>query len=208
MVGLVAMPYFSARSTVTTAAVAATPATVIVRSVVPSLADPETPDVLTEADLMAIDTTSIERMTAARAEWIVLEYFTLDPGDDWSDRVDVAGRIDVGDLLPMVQSLDTVSYVEWVRAVAVERVRAGAYQVTVVMRRTVALDGRTYRRLPVEEVVLHIRVGDDGLPELESTPVIVEGTPVAPGGSLETIGHLQDQIGIGWPSDQAADADN
>ena len=57
------------------------------------LAEPEAPTELSEADLMAVDTGSIQQKVAGRAEWLVLEFFTLDPSDPWRDRVETASGL-------------------------------------------------------------------------------------------------------------------
>lgn len=131
-----------------------------------ALPPPAEPDLLSEADLRALDPVRIERLIAAHAEWIVLEALTRDPNDSWSDRLSIAGGVEIieGD------ASDGVSYVEWVRATLSEEVGPGRWLATVLVRRLVALDGVTYRRLPVELVEVQLLLADDERPSLAAPP--------------------------------------
>ena len=54
---------------------------------------PAAPAIVSEADLMAVEPGEFQRTVAARAEWVVLEFFSLDPGEDWGDRVSAASSL-------------------------------------------------------------------------------------------------------------------
>ena len=213
VVGAVVMPRFTSGSVASVPEADSTTTSTVLAPVavaVAPLADPSTTDALSEADLMAIDVTAVERAVASRAEWVVLEFFSLDPGDSWIERVESAAGMDMGSgTLPSSPTPDTVSYVEWVRVTSLEAIRHGRYRVEVMMRRLVSLDGVAYERLSVEEVVVELLVNADGFPELVSVPIIAEAIPQPMVGSVIAVGRRLDQAGIGWPSeDETVEADD
>lgn len=158
------------------------------------------PGVLSEADLMAVDRVRLERSVAARAEAFTLEFFTLDPGDDWRARAAVAAGRPLGDgVAPEASSEATVSYVEWVATVDVEERGAGSYTVVVAMRRLVATDGMSFSRLPVEWVEMQVELDAEGVPRAGSLPALIAAPEVA-GDVLGGAGRFEDGAGIDWPS--------
>lgn len=164
------------------------------------LVPPPATDVLSEADLMAVDRVRLERSVAARAEAFTLEFFTLDPGDDWQARTaSAAGRPLAEDVAPEAPETATVSYVEWVSTVDVEERGAGSYTVVVAMRRLAAADGATYVRLPVEWVELRVELDAAGVPRAGSLPAIIP-VPQVDGDVLGGAGRFVDGAGIDWPS--------
>lgn len=166
-----------------------------------ALAEPEVTGGLSEADLMAVDREGTERTVAGTAEWLVLEFFTIDPSEVWTERVQAASGLRLPDgLAPELSSAGTVSYVEWTRTRSLTQIGPDTYQALVLIRRLVAPDGVSFRRLPVERVEVELRVGPDGevralsLPEL-STPTETELTQLP---DTELV-WVVDSAGIGWP---------
>lgn len=166
-----------------------------------ALAEPEVTTRISEADLMAVDRQGTERTLAGTAEWLVLEFFTLDPSEVWTERVQAASGLRLPDgVAPEPSSAETVSYVEWTRTRSVTQTGPDTYRALVLIRRLVAPDGVAFRRLPVERVEVDLRVKPDGevralsLPEV-STPTETELIPLP---ETELV-WVVDSAGIGWP---------
>ena len=166
-----------------------------------ALAEPEVTTRISEADLMAVDRQGTERTLAGTAEWLVLEFFTIDPSEVWTDRVQAASGLRLPNgVAPEPSSAETVSYVEWTRTRSVTQTGPDTYRALVLIRRLVAPDGAVFRRLPVERVEVDLRVEPDGevralsLPEI-SAPTETELLPLP-----ETeLAWVVDSAGIGWP---------
>ena len=166
-----------------------------------ALAEPEVTARISEADLMAVDREGTERMVAGTAEWLVLEFFTIDPSEVWTERVQAASGLRLPDgVAPELSGAGTVSYVEWTRTRSVTQTGPDTYRARVLIRRLVAPDGVGFRRLPVERVEVDLRVEQDGevralsLPEL-ATPAETELIPLP---ETELV-WVVDSTGIGWP---------
>lgn len=184
------------------------PVTTTVDRVVPpptvtmALAEPEAPTELSEADLIAVDTGGIHRKVAGTAEWLVLEFFTLDPADPWRDRVETASGLRLpSTFVPDASDGPAVSYVEWTRTRSVDQIGEDSFRASVLIRRLVAPDGVTYQRLPTEWVEVDLRVEPDGFVRAVSLPEIT--TPIA--SNLFPLQEAEpawttDAAGIGWPS--------
>lgn len=161
----------------------------------------------TEADLKAVDTETVRSQVAGRAEWVVLEYFTIDPSEPWRERVETASGFRLpAQVAPDTPSAPTVSYVEWARTRSVDREGADTYRASVLIRRLVATDGATFERLPTEWVELHLRMDADGVVRATSLPRII--TP--PQESLIPLGDeyvewFTDSTGISWPASSPPD---
>ncbi len=166
-----------------------------------ALAEPEVTARISEADLMAVDREGTERTVAGTAEWLVLEFFTIDPSEVWTERVQAASGLRLPDgVAPELSSAGTVSYVEWTRTRSVTRTGSDTYRALVLIRRLVAPDGVGFQRLPVERVEVDLRVQEDGgiraisLPEFspptETDLVLMPETELA---------WVEDSAGIGWP---------
>lgn len=176
--------------------------TVTAPTVTLALAEPEAPQELSEADLMAVGSGSTQRELAAHAEWLVLEFFTLDPSDPWRDRVQTAsGLMLPADLAPDSSGGTAESYVEWTQTLSVEQIGEATFRATVLTRRLVAPDGADFRRLPAERVTVILRMEPGGRIRVASLPTVT--TP--PVGDLLPLTHEElrwtfDEAGIAWPS--------
>ena len=170
-----------------------------------ALAEPEAPTELSEADLMAVDTDGVHRKVAATtAEWLVLEFFTLDPSDPWRDRVEIASGLRLpSTLVPETSDGPAVSYVEWTSSRSVDQIGEDTFRASVLIRRLVAPDGVTYRRLPTEWVSVDVLVAPDGNVRAISLPEIT--TPIV--GNLvalreDQVTWMTDTAGLEWPSNR------
>lgn len=160
------------------------------------------PAELSEADLTAVDTENVHRKAAGTAEWLVLEFFTLDPSEPWRGRVEAASGLSLpADLEPDTSDNPAVSYVEWTRTRSVEQTGEDIFRASVLIRRLVASDGKTYQRLPAEQVNVDLRLEPDGTMRAVTLPELAPQTPrsLTP---METapVGRTIDAAGIGWPS--------
>lgn len=168
----------------------------------PMPAEQEAGAELSEADLSAADAAGLHRKAAATAEWVVLEFFTLDPSDPWRDRVEAASGLKLPpDLAPDADGNPAVSYVEWTRTRSVEQTGEDTFRASVLIRRLAAPDGENYQRLPAEQVEVDLRLEPDGTVRAASLPELAPRNP-RPLTPLEDAPvHLTtDAAGIGWPS--------
>ncbi len=203
VVGIVVTQQFRPTGSEFIPVVSASTATPLVTTATPQVAvpAPAVPAVLSEEDLMAIDSGEIERSVVARAEWASLEFFTLDPGDGWASRVSTAFGVEVDETSqPVGPQPEAVSYVEWVRAASVDKSQSGEYLVTVMMRRIVAIDGVSYDRLPLEWVAVPIAFDDQGAPSVTGWPYPTTAILVPSSGLLSEADWFVDEQGVSWPS--------
>ena len=165
-----------------------------------SVVGPPTAPLLSEADLMAVDPAGLERSVAAQAEMIVLEFFSVDPGDDWAARLsDLSGWSIPESDRPSPPAPEAVSYVEWVATYAVAQVGTGHYRATVLVRRMVAADGQAFERLPVEWVELDLELGSGGGSKVTGLPVPTDPV-VDASGWPEPSATWVGPGGFTWPS--------
>lgn len=160
------------------------------------------PTLLSEADLMAAGGAVSHLGAAAAAEWFVLEFFSLDPTEQWGERVaSASGLIVPAEAVPVPAQAETVSYVEWTRARSVEQIGSDRFRVSVLMRRMVAPDGQVYRRLPVEEAVVEMAAEPGGMMRAASLPVLGRPSAGQPRAlPPESIVRRPDGDGVDWPA--------
>jgi len=139
--------------------------------------DATAPQIYSEADLMAVlpqPSPDLELLAIASAELFVADYFTVDGDPGRSEAV--------GNSLPYAVELpDTdgrlISYVEWVRAVAVEVVDRGGYVVTVWFRTLVGDESGGFSRTEVRAVDVELEVDDLGRIAVADLPLVQTVTP-------------------------------
>jgi len=140
------------------------------------------PAVVDEADVMALLPQFEASAVAARAEWFVTDFFTVDG--------DVAGRESVRAALPAgaIEKVEVgagVSYVEWARVVAVEQTDVGRFTVTVVFRSLAGVDRVSLRRQPVRAVAVGIAIDEAGAVGVADLPEPVALPPSLDVGAIE-----------------------
>lgn len=158
-----------------------------------------------EADLRAVDSGAVHDRIAGRAEWLVLEYFTVDPSEPWRERVEAASGLRLPpEVEPDTPAAPAVSYVEWARTRSVEQTGDNTFLASVLVRRLVTVDGAAFERLPTEWVEVQMRVEPDGMVRAVALPRITdppqESLDPLPGQDLE---WFTDSAGISWPSSPA-----
>ncbi len=151
---------------VMTISTATTLAVVDVAEATPGAAVPAAA-VYSEADLMLISVDDEERLAVMQAEWFVRDYLTIDGDASMKERV--ATLLPVGTPAPIEQ---TSSYVEWVRAFAVDSPSPGRYRIEVVYRLLVGVE-EGFVREPVGAVAVDLGVDIDGSTRLLSIPEVV-----------------------------------
>ncbi len=191
----------SAEATSTDAATQDTASSVTSPPSTVPLAGPEAPLQISEADLRAVEPGNVEREVAARAEWFVLEFFTLDPSDPWQGRVEAASGLELpNDLVPNASDDLAVSYVEWTRAASIQQIGEYLFEAFVLIRRLVASDGVTFRRLPVEQVAVHFETFPDGRIRAASLPRFTIPDDSQPAPLVDAgLSWVTDAAGIVWP---------
>ncbi|MCY3579565.1 MAG: hypothetical protein OXH95_00940 [bacterium] len=185
---------------VATTGVAPAPAVNEPTPITAPLSEPRVSIELSEADLMAVDQGETERLVMGNAEWLVLEYFTIDPSEVWAERVQTASGLLIPEQLAPESGSETVSYVEWVRTRSLVQTGPSTYLTTVMMRRMVAADGDEFLRLPAEQVEVELRVEEGEVVRAVSLPEITEpaSTDLVPMPEGELV-WVVDPAGIGWP---------
>ncbi len=125
---------------------------------------------LSEADLMAVAIDDESLLAAMYAEWFVSDYFTVDGDGVVSERL----VEQLGEVVIPHQSPAGLSYVEWVRAFAVDTQRSGRYMVDVAYQAlTSATEGR-YSRSPIRAVAITLDIDVDGTVTLVDLPAPAE----------------------------------
>ena len=141
------------------------PATVAVVSTVvsdPSMQVPVPPQLYSEADLMAVMPEEEIRMAVVRAEWFVVDYFTVD--GESATAADVEGTLPYGydTALPHHRGEPGISYVEWARAFHVAPLGPGRYRVSVAFRTVSGIAVSDLARTAVRAVSVDVAVDDEG----------------------------------------------
>lgn len=136
--------------------VASVPATVMTTTTVP--------EVVTEADLMAVDPIQVERLVMAFAEAAVAEFFAADAGGIWTG-------VEFGTLRP--------TYTERVSALTVTEVGGGRYRVVVAASVLDAGEDGLFERRPLRGMAVDVDAGG----ELLTVMGLPAPTPLPFGGS-------------------------
>lgn len=147
---------------------------------------------LTEADLLAVAPDGGLRAAVMRAEWFVVDFFTVD--DDASGDA-VRGAMGTPATVALPHDAPSgVSYVEWARAYAVESLPGSGYRVSVAFRTLSGPEGEAVVRRPVRAVAVEVVADTSGgtavldLPQALPTPVILP-VPSTPG-RCEAVGAM------------------
>jgi len=181
------------------------------------------PQVWSEADLLAFPAESLAAEAAAIAEWLASDFFTVDGGSQVPD--DLRRVFPDGSALPVALP-GARSFVEWARAVSVEESAPALYEVLVVVRRLGAAEGESYRRIAPVGVVITVAWTEQGwsvtdLPAVADPPILAQApgwattdVPVevaAAGSGAEILAgslvgdkwrlvvQVEDSMGVSWP---------
>jgi hypothetical protein len=137
--------------------------------------------VFSEADLLAVAPDGGLEAAVMRAEWFVVDFFTVD--DDANGNA-VRGAMGTPPTVALPHDLPTgVSYVEWARAYAVESLPGSAYRVSIAFRTLSGPKGEAVVRRPVRAVAVEVAADASGatavldLPQALSPPVVLPALP-------------------------------
>ncbi len=140
-------------------------------------------DGVDEADVMALIPQFETSAVAARAEWFVTDFFTVD--GDAVGRESVRAALPAGAVAAAEDAGAGVSYVEWARVVSVEQTDVGRFTVTVVFRTLAGVDRASLRRQPVRAVAVGVAVDEAGAVGVVDLPEPVELPPSLDVGAIE-----------------------
>jgi hypothetical protein len=139
-------------------------------------APPESPVVVSEADLFAVHPERVVDQAVAHAEWFIAEYFTADGSEEHSAVL--KALLPAGIPLPDVPDGTSV-FVESVVSTAVVEKTDLNFVVDVVVRYLVARGGEAYRRQEPVLATVGIVVSDAG-PQVAGPPTLSQVSLAAP----------------------------
>jgi hypothetical protein len=132
----------------------------------------ESPVVLAEADLYAVDPVQLAARAASHAEWFAVEYVAVD-GTDRS-REQLAKLLPAG--IPVPEAPEgTQVFVDWAGAVSLTETDPGHFEVGVLVRSLVSRGEEGFQRQPALLVEASVAIDEDGLPRITSAPTL--GSP-------------------------------
>ena len=151
-------------------AVAATdpPATAAVAPVAP-VTSTQTPLLLAEADLYAVNPERLIDQAKALAGWFAVEYFAVD-GSDQSQET-LRSLMPSGVPLPEAP-VGVQVFVDWVGVQSVTETAPLAYDVEVLVRSLMAEGDGGFVRQPTRVATITVVIGDDGIPRVARPPII------------------------------------
>jgi hypothetical protein len=157
----------------------------------------ESPVVVAEADLYAVDPERVIDRVAAHAEWFAVEYVAFD-GSEHS-RETLKSLLPEG--LPIPRADDgTQVFVDWARAIQVMQVDDLAYQVEVLVRSLASSGDSVFVRQDPRVLAVDIELTDEGAPRVSSVPVFRDATPSQP--AQLSLDDLPDEVAAGIDASQ------
>jgi hypothetical protein len=134
----------------------------------------ESPVVVTEADLYAVDPERVIDQVAAHAEWFAVEYMAFD-GTERS-RETLESLLPEG--IPVPRSDDGAQvFVDWARATQVTQVGELTYRVDVLVRSLSSGGDSTFVRQAPRVLTVDIELTDEGAPRVSGVPVLGDAVP-------------------------------
>lgn len=135
----------------------------------PPTATPTVPSplVVAEADLYAVDPERLFEQASAHAEWVAVEYVTMD-GSDQSGQT-LAGLLPQGAPLPTAEEGVQV-LADWVGSRSVTQTGPTTFRVEVVVRSMASSAESGFIRQPPRLVVIEVEIGENGVPRVTDVP--------------------------------------
>lgn len=137
----------------------------------------QSPVVMAEADLYAVDPERLLDQAAAQAEWFAIEYFSVDGSEE--SRTTLQMLLPAGVPLPEPQEGVQV-FVDWVGARSIAELSPLEYRVDVVVRSLKSVGEAGFVRQPTQSISVDVGFGDDGTPRVIRPPspaVVLSITP-------------------------------
>jgi len=144
------------------------PATAAVAPITP-VTTTQTPLLLAEADLYAVNPERIIDQAKALAGWFAVEYFAMD-GSDRSQET-LRSLMPSGVPLPEAE-VGIQVFVDWVGVQSVTETAPLAYDIEVLVRSLMAEGDSGFVRQPTRIATISVVVGDDGVSRVSRPPVI------------------------------------
>lgn len=155
----------------TSAPVAATPTAPAASPSTAVAAEVESPVVVAEADLFAVDPERVIDRVASHAEWFAVEYMAYD-GTEQS-RETLQGLLPEGIPVPRADE-GTEVFVDWARTTQVTQVGELAYQAEVMVRSLASGGDGAFARQAPRVLTVDIELTDEGAPRVSGAPVLRE----------------------------------
>ena len=137
----------------------------------------QTPLLMAEADLYAIDPERIIDQAKALAEWFAVEYFAVDGSDQ--SQATLRSLMPSGVPLPEAPA-GTQVFVDWVGVQSVTETAPLAYDIEVLVRSLMAQGDSGFVRQPTRVATIGVVIGDDGLPRVARPPAITTPGALSP----------------------------
>lgn len=137
---------------------------------VPVVPPSATPQLYSEADLMATLPAEDERQLSARAEWFVTDFFTMD--GDAGRASSLEAHLPAGALPVFLEGGEAGvrTYVEWAKTLRVDQVSPSRFELLVAFRTLSAGPDQPFVRDPVRAVVVPILVNGAGEASVADLP--------------------------------------
>jgi hypothetical protein len=135
----------------------------------PSTATPTVPSplVVAEADLYAVDPERLFEQASAHAEWVAVEYMSMDGSDQ--SRQTLAGLLPQGAPLPTAgEGVQVLA--DWVGSRSLTQTGPTTFRVEVVVRSIASSAESGFTRQPPRLVVIEVEIGEDGVPRVTDVP--------------------------------------
>ncbi|MFV1961094.1 MAG: hypothetical protein ACC658_04595 [Acidimicrobiia bacterium] len=137
----------------------------------------QTPLLLAEADLYAIEPERFIDQAKALAEWFAVEYFAVDGSEQ--SQATLGSLMPSGVPLPEAPS-GTQVFVDWVGVQSVTETAPLAYDIGVLVRSLMAQADGGFVRQPTRLATIGVVIGDDGLPRVARPPSVTMSTGSSP----------------------------
>ncbi|HJS72086.1 MAG TPA: hypothetical protein VJ858_05090 [Acidimicrobiia bacterium] len=129
----------------------------------------DSPVVVAEADLFAVDPERLLDQAVSHAEWFAVEFMSVD-GTDLS-RQQLAALLPGGVPLPEAPE-GTQVFVDWAGAMAATETSPGRFQVDVLVRSLLSRGSEGFERQPPVVVGVLIEVGEEAQPRVTEAPSV------------------------------------
>jgi len=134
-----------------------------------SVPEVDSPVLMAEADLYAVDPDRLIDQAMAHAEWFAVEYFSVDGSAE-------SGEL-IGSLLPEgvppPEAPEGVQvFVDWARAQSATQLGPTSFEVEVLVRSLLSTGEGGFTRQAPQLALVPVAIGEDGLARVTSPPII------------------------------------
>lgn len=173
------------------------PASVAVPAPAEPAEQPESPVVIAEADLYAVDPERVIDQVAAHAEWFAVEYVAY----DGTEASDATLRVLLPNGIPVPEAPDgTQVFVDWAGVSTIAETGPTSYRVEVLVRSLTSQAESGFARQPATLVTVDVAIDESGEPHVVSAPTLSVPQP-AGSQSVDLVGvpdEVAAQVGDGY----------